>query len=129
MASSPQFGATPNIGRGNLTAASTGYGPTAPTNTATVFTAGVNGSKVKRLNVKALVTVASAQIVRFWYYDGTNYNLWKEILMPVTSTVSATVKTGEDGLDVDWDIPANKTIVAGCSQAQSTTVIVEGQDY
>lgn len=68
MSTQPQYANTPHVGVGLVTTGDTSR--TAPTNFATVFTAGANGSRIERINMTGIgATVAS--MVRLFLVPGT----------------------------------------------------------
>ncbi len=88
MASSPNFSNTPNLSSGRITTADTSL--TAPAAAVLCFTAGASGSRIFRIDIVQVSTAAGNDIVNLFWYDGTNYRLWRSIDLD-TLTVLATV--------------------------------------
>lgn len=88
MASAPAFAATPNNGSA-LASATLDTSLTAPTNVATIFTAGASGSKVESVTMQGVGTTV-AGVVNLFAYDGSTYHLIDQFLVTaVTSSTTA----------------------------------------
>ena len=75
MSATPSFTSTPRIGSALISAASTNLAtPTA----VAVFTAAAGGSRIHRIDICAQTTTTAGLIHLFWY-DGSNYRIWKSI--------------------------------------------------
>ena len=133
MATTPQFANTPNLGA-NLSAARISTANTNRDGTgtlATLVTGGANGTRVDRVNMRALSTT-TAGILRFYLADaeGTpNIRLIHEIAVSAI-TPSATVRAG--GYDNDWVrsdgqpvviVPSGWTLRVSTEKAESFDVI------
>lgn len=97
----------------------------------TIFTAGVKGSRVHRIRVKATVTT-TAGMVRIFVHNGSAFFLYLEV--PVTAiTPSATVESFSYELDLPNEdaliLPTGYTIRASTHNAETFNVFVEGGDF
>lgn len=89
MATDPAFAATVNIGAA-IASATFDASLTAPTNVATVFTAGASGSKIEEIVVEGLGTTVLG-VCNLFLYDGSTYHLFDQVLvLAVTSSTTAT---------------------------------------
>jgi hypothetical protein len=88
MSAAPAYAATPVIWSG-LTPASADTSWTAPSNVATLGSAGANGTKVTQIDViPAGTTVAG--LVNVFLFDGTTYHLHESAVIPAyTSSTTA----------------------------------------
>lgn len=88
MATSPGFASTVNVG--SATASATlDTSLTAPTNVATVFTAGASGSKIDQITYQGLATTV-AGVINVFRHDGSTYHLIDQVLVTaVTSSTTA----------------------------------------
>lgn len=115
MASTPNYASTPRIQSGVLTL--NDYSRTTPTNFATIFTAGSNGSRLDYVDY-AVSGTSIATSLRLWLYNGTSYSLFKEFLIPATtvsSTVAAVNTTFSSSTNTDslpLVIPSGTSVVA-----------------
>lgn len=89
MATAPAFAATVNNGSA-LASATLDTSLTAPTNIATIFTAGASGSKCEEVVMQAVGTTV-AGVINLFAYDGATYHLIDQFLVPVV-TSSTTAK-------------------------------------
>lgn len=87
MATDPAFSATVNTGSA-LAAATADTSLTAPTNFATVLTAGTNGTKIEDVVIQGVGTTV-AGLVNLFRFDGTTYHLIDQVTIGAV-TVSAT---------------------------------------
>lgn len=88
MASTPAFAATPNVGSA-LVPGTADTSLTAPTNVATVFTAGANGAKIEEIVVQGVGTTV-AGVVNVFRHDGSTYHLIDQFVVTVvTSSTTA----------------------------------------
>lgn len=86
MSTTAQYASVPKLGIGQVSVGDASR--TTPTQVATVFTAGANGSRIDRIALQALGTT-TATAVRLFLHDGTSYSAWQELLLPA-STPSGT---------------------------------------
>ena len=84
MATAPAFAATVNNGSA-LASATFDTSLTAPTNIATIFTAGSSGSKCEQVTMQAVGTTV-AGVVNLFAYDGSTYHLIDQFLVPVVTS-------------------------------------------
>lgn len=88
MATAPQFAATVNVGSA-IVPATLDTSLTAPSNVATVVTAGSNGTKIEEIVVQGLGTTV-AGVLNIFRYDGATYHLIDQVLISaVTSSATA----------------------------------------
>ncbi|WP_374381962.1 hypothetical protein [Dongia sp.] len=131
MATKPVFAATPRQGQGTISTAETSF--SAPTNVATIFTAGASGSRIERVRVCATGTTA-AGIVNLWLHDGTNYRLVRSVLQSAITASTTVAPWGTDGagfvyfeggliLPTGWSLRASTTI------AQGFHITADGADF
>ena len=127
--STPIFVGLANLGHGVVSAANTNHDGTGTI--VLVFTAGLYGSRVHRLRVKAAVTT-TAGMVRLFIDDGASKFLYKEI--PISAiTISATVEAfvwelqlaNEDAIV----LPTGYKIYASTHNAEAINVFIEGGDF
>lgn len=88
MATAAQYAATPRTTITVLGAANANRDGTGVINT--VFTAGSSGSRIDDIYVTATGTTTAGQI-RLYISDGTNANLWQEVLVSAV-TPNATIQ-------------------------------------
>lgn len=92
MAASPSFATTPVIWAG-LVPATNDTSFTAPSNVATLGSAGSNGTKISQIDVEPVATVV-AGLVNIFSYDGSAYHLMESVPISAAtvSTTAAPVK-------------------------------------
>ena len=131
------FPLTPNIGKARISAANTARDGSG-SNVTQVYTAGGNGDILFRFTVTESDATASstsvAQVIRFFVYDGTNYRLYKELLMPsVAGTTSALSGTVNYQIPGGMYLPSGSFIYATATLASGTTgqvdIVIEGESY
>lgn len=131
MALDPQFAATPRTAQAVISAANTNR-----TNTGTivdVFTAGSNGSLVRKITIQASGTT-TAGMVRLWLNIGGTTLLFREVAVSAI-TPSGTVAAFNSALtlyDASSDglpLPASAVVRASTHNTETFNVIVEGGDY
>jgi hypothetical protein len=126
MASSPAYTATPRTERATISAANTNRDGTGTI--VNLFTAGANGSRVERITVCATGTT-TVGMIRFYLFDGTNTDLWKEVGVTAV-TPSSTVAAFTFQLTFLGYILSNgKSIRVSTNNAESFRVIAEGGDF
>jgi hypothetical protein len=75
MSTSPTFFGTVN--RGAVTTPATlDTSLTAPTNTATIITAGASGTKIEQIRINQIATTAASLIINIFIFDGATYHLF-----------------------------------------------------
>ena len=135
MANAPSFAATVNNNAVTTNAtADTSY--TAPTNTATAFTAGANGSRVDMIRINQIITTTTSGIINVFLYDGTNYHFW-DFYSYGTGTVSTTAQIGPIDLiynnlvlKTGWSIRVTNTVASATgSTAAGFKIVVFGGDF
>jgi hypothetical protein len=126
MASSPAYTATPRTERATISAANTNRDGTGTI--VNLFTAGTNGSRVERITICATATT-TAGMVRFYLFDGTNTDLWREI--PITAiSPNGTVPAYYMQLSgLALILSPNKSLKVSTNNAESFRIIAEGGDF
>lgn len=136
MALNAQYAATPQIGTVNLAATADSVLTGTPTTvSAAIITGATNGTRITKIVIKnTTVGAAAAGIVRLWLFDGTNYRLLYEVLMPAT-TSSATVSSYGivlneiSNLDLlPLVLKTGHSIKASISVAQTASISIFGAD-
>ena len=95
----------------------------------TIATAGSNGSIFDVVRVVATGTT-TAGVVRIFIHDGTNYFLYKEILVTaITPSTTVEVFNAELIPTVPLVMPAGYSIRAATNNAEGFNVIVSGGDF
>lgn len=126
MATSPNFAATPRVGAVLISTADTSR--TSPTNVGIVLTAGSSGSRIDEINVVAMGTT-TANVVRLFLFDGTNYFLMQEVLIaaliPSASLPVVTYTTTYNNLM----LPSGWSLRATTNNAESYEVLAFGGDF
>jgi hypothetical protein len=126
MATSPNFAATPRVGAVLISTADTSR--TSPTNVGTVLTAGSSGSRIDEINVVAMGTT-TANVVRLFLFDGTNYFLLQEVLIAaLTPSVTAPVVTYTSTYS-NLMLPNGWSLRATTNNAESYEVLAFGGDF
>lgn len=131
----PIFPGSPNVGMGPNTTATTNKDGTAA-DIVTIFTAGVNGSYVRKIRLTAMATTVGG-IGRFWLNNGSdhtsaaNNTLIAMKDLPTVADIDAGAVTEID-IEINEAIPANWKIymgVAGLAAASVWQATVYGGDY
>lgn len=125
MATAPVFATVPHVEMSQVTTANTNRDGTGTV--VTCFTSGASGSRVERIRIKA-VGNSTAQMLRFYLYDGTNTRLIRETLT-VALTASATVQTFEAFEMLGIVVPTGWQIRASTNAAEIYNIVVEGSDF
>lgn len=126
MATTPSFASTPRVSIGQVTTADTSR--TAPTNVATVFTAGSSGSRIDSVSIVATATT-TAGVVRLWLFDGTNYRLFQEVLVTAI-TPSTSIATFRSDLSFNTLLlPNGWSLRATTNNTETFNVIAFGGDF
>lgn len=89
MSAQPEFAATPKIWPGLPATADTSLGVSAPTAFVTLGTAGSKGSKLHRIVMNQVATIATATVINLFMSDGSVYHLFETVNIPaftVTTT-------------------------------------------
>jgi hypothetical protein len=132
MATAPVYAATPRrecqiIGTANPNRDGTGT-------TATVFTAGANGSRIEAIAIKALVT-NTAGTVRLYLTNGASKRLWYEQAVAAL-TVSATVPSNSFYLNslansdlLPLVLPSGWLLEVSTEKAENFLIHADGADF
>jgi hypothetical protein len=94
MATTPTFAATPKAWAVTVPATAD-TSNTAPTNTATLVTAGASGSKIEEIRIVQVASTSVSGIVNVFLYDGTTYHLLEPVSVQA-ATLSTTVSNPSD---------------------------------
>lgn len=131
MALDPQFAAIPRTTVGAISVANTARNGTGTL--VDCFTAGTNGSLIRRITVQSQVTTTAGMVRLFVSIGGTN-SLFREIAVSAI-TASATVAAFNASItlyDANSDgmpLPAGAILRASTEIANAMNVVVEGGDY
>lgn len=126
MATAPNFAATPRVGAVGISTAETSR--TAPTNVETVFTAGSSGSRIDEINVVATGTT-TANVVRLFLFDGTNYFLMQEVLIAELTPSATTPVVTYTSTYSNLMLPNGWSLRATTNNAESYEVLAFGGDF
>lgn len=127
MATAPAYAATPRHAVGALSAANTNRDGTGTV--VTVFTAGASGSRIDKVRVVAKATT-TAGVVRLFIYDGTDYALWKEVLVTaITPSTTVEVFTWEIEFTYPILLPTGYSLRASTNNAETFSVFAIGGDF
>lgn len=89
MSTSPSFFGTA-VNRGAVIVPATlDTSLTAPTNTATIATAGASGTKIEQIRIMQLATTSGTVILNLFIFDGATYHLFDSVVFSAF-TISAT---------------------------------------
>lgn len=94
MATAPTFAATPKAWAVTVPA-TLDTSNTAPTNTATLVTAGASGSKIEEIRIVQVASTTGSGIVNIFLYDGSTHHLFETVSIPAI-TLSTTVSNPSD---------------------------------
>lgn len=131
MSTNPAYASTPNVGAA-ITSATLDTSLTAPTNVATVFTAGASGSKIDEIRINQVATTSGAGVLNLFLYDGSTYHLfdnytWAAITLSTTSEAGVVAMFPENCLLKNgWSLRATVTTSAGQSAFK---IIAIGGDF
>lgn len=97
----------------------------------TVLTAGANGTRICRIQIKATVTT-TAGMVRLYIYTGSVYYLWREVAVTAV-TPSATVAAFESTVELLGEralvLPTGYSLRASTENGENFNVVADGGDY
>jgi hypothetical protein len=123
---------TPNNGNATISSAQTS---TAGVGSTLVWSAGTEGSLISRAYFTVPLADGASTIadaVRLFKYDGTNYFMCREAIVPVQA---CTIAGGTGSYTADFSIPtpwvekSPLQLFASTVKGQSTKVMVEAGDY
>lgn len=122
MSSNAQYASVPRLGLASITAGDSSR--SAPTQAATVFTAGAGGSRIDRVAAQVGGT-SMATTLRLWLHNGSAYTLWAEATFPsVTPTAAqaapAVVLTSTNSPLFPLVLPAGYSLRASVNDTQLT---------
>lgn len=128
MANAPSFTGTPRIDSANFNANS----DIAAANATLVFTAGASGSLITRIDVIQAQGANTADSIYLFWYDGSNYRLWKTVDME-NVTVAAGTPPFQATLLYPEGLPVPGSgfnrLYAGSEVGLATTVTVYSGDF
>jgi len=90
--------------------------------------AGLMGSHITSVTIKALQSTNDNGMIRLFIYDGSDYHLFREVCIPQT-TQSAFEPSFKVVLPMDLNIEAGYQLFATTQLAQSFAITVEGADW
>jgi hypothetical protein len=123
------YALTPNIGAVQYGTAEAGTRSGTPTNVATVFTAGANGSRIDLITLTAGVST-SAGIWRLWLFSGSTYYLIKEILVSaITVSATAAAFSAEYRPTIPIVLPTGWSLRFTTEVGNTTAVVCYGADF
>ncbi|MBL7912637.1 MAG: hypothetical protein JNJ41_16365 [Bacteroidia bacterium] len=123
MAAETQY--TANTGMANIATANANLDGTGTLGT--VLTAASNGTLIKSITVKSLVTTTQGMI-RLFIFDGTNTRLIKEI--PVEANTKSSVNPAvQYKWNCDIKLKSGQVLKASTEKAESFNIIAEGLDW
>ena len=94
---------------------------TAPTNVATVFTAGASGSKIEQIALMQIANTTAGGLVNIFLYDGTTYHLFDQFQFGTLTLPTTTTTPRQDKyyanlvLKTGWSVRATVNVAAGQS--------------
>jgi len=129
MNTQPVYERIPVVGSVVVSAANTNRDGTGTV--VTVLTAGTDGTRIRRITIKATATT-TAGMVRLFLHDGTNFRLWKEVVVAAI-TPSAAVETFEEIIELFGEdalsLPTLYSLRASTHNAETFHVTAEGGNY
>jgi hypothetical protein len=126
MASSPAYTATPRTERATISAANTNRDGTGTI--VNLFTAGVNGSRVERITICATGTT-TAGMIRFFLYDGTNFDLWREVSVTAITPSGTVIAYYFQISNLAFILSSGKSLRVATNNAETFKIIAEGGDF
>ncbi len=94
----------------------------------TVVTAANGGTRVARVNIKALVTT-TAGMIRFYRYDGSTYYPYKERVVTAVTVGASTAAFEDEFTTPDLVLPPGWSLRASTHNAESFCITVDSPDY
>jgi hypothetical protein len=126
MASSPAYTATPRTERATISAANTNRDGTGTI--VNLFTAGANGSRVERITICATGTT-TAGMIRFFLYDGTNFDLWREVSVTAITPSGTVIAYYFQISNLAFILSSGKSLRVATNNAETFKIIAEGGDF
>ena len=124
MAYDANYASNPKAAVAYTSTAKTGIAQTSsPTGITDLYTAGTSGSRIDDIVITCADT-STAGMVRFWFFDGTNYTMVREV--PVNAiTPSGTVSAFTSTLsNLGWCIQSGWKICISTNNAEAVAVVV-----
>ena len=126
MAASPAYTATPRTERATISAANTNRDGTGTI--VNLFTAGANGSRVERITICATGTT-TAGMIRFFLYDGTNFDLWREVSVTAITPSGTVIAYYFQISNLAFILSSGKSLRVATNNAETFKIIAEGGDF
>jgi hypothetical protein len=123
----PIFTLTPRQDVGQVVTANTNRDGTGTI--ATIATAGANGTRIDLIRVQAIGTTTTG-VVRLFIHDGTNYRLYKEILISAV-TPGTTIEAYSYNFrpEEPLALPTGYSLRASTHNAETFNIHIHGGDY
>lgn len=123
----PAFTDTPVATVGQVSTANTNRNGTGTV--ATIYSAGADGSRIDLIRVVATGTT-TAGVVRIFIHDGTNFRLYKEILVTaITPSTTIEVFVAEFRPSVPLLLPTGYSIRASTHNAETFNIHISGSEF
>lgn len=127
MATAPSYAATPKVGIAVISTANSNLDGSGALGM--VLAAGANGSRIDKVNIKAIATT-TAGMVRLFVNDGANSRLIEEVVVAAvtqsgTSPAFGALLQFENGIC----IPSGYSLLASTQNAESFVVTAFGGDF
>lgn len=126
MAASPAYTATPRTERATISVANTNRDGTGTI--VNLFTAGANGSRVERITICATGTT-TAGMIRFFLYDGTNFDLWREVSVTAITPSGTVIAYYFQISNLAFILSSGKSLRVATNNAETFKIIAEGGDF
>jgi hypothetical protein len=124
MAYDPSYASVPKAAVAYISTANTGIAQTSsPTGITDLFTPGSAGGRIEDISITFAGT-STAGMVRFWFFDGTNYTMIREVYVsPITP--SGTVPAFSTTLsNLGWCLQSGWKLCVSTNNAEAVAVIV-----
>ena len=125
----PIFVDTPVVGQARISTANTNRDGSGTLGT--VASGGSDGTRINQISIKATGTT-SAGMVRFFIHDGTNYRLWREVIVTAI-TPTASKKSFEYYLSLKGEealmLPNGYSLRAATHNANEFDILAFGGNY
>jgi hypothetical protein len=126
MAASPAYTATPRTERATISVANTNRDGTGTI--VNLFTAGAGGSRVERITICATGTT-TAGMIRFFLYDGTNFDLWREVSVTAITPSGTVIAYYFQISNLAFILSSGKSLRVATNNAETFKIIAEGGDF
>jgi len=119
--------ATISVANTSLTGSGNIIYPTASYNTWTVLTAGLNGTLITTVRIKAQGN-PSQGMIRLWIYDGSSFWLLQEVVV-YPKKQSGPDTSFEWTVNLDYELKTGYSLMASTQNADTFNIIAEGLDF